>query len=461
MYEKGEYVMVQDSKNSTLDMDGERYLPWMPIEWGAIHHDHLGRYYFVMQFAKGGVILDIASGEGYGAALLAQGASKVVGVDVALEAVEFAKAKYQRNNLEYKQGDGCNIPIDGYEVFDVISSFETLEHLKEFEQILLINEFDRLIKNEGLLIISTPNYEYTHNVLKYSNPHHKKELTLKEFDRLLSTKFPYRIFLGQRCYFTNQIAELGIEMGEYKETVLTTGNECYVETSVDSKIPQNYICIASKKEISEKIASTLLFDINDSYFSKLYNDQAHLSTLRSQNNEAQQQNTHINSQLTELQVSNANLQQEINDSQSQLIAQQVSNTNLQQKFDVSQAQLFAQQASNTDLQQKFNDSQAQLIAQQASNVDLQQKFNTQLNAQQASEDVLQQKFNDSQAQLVAQQISYDALQQKFNASQATLSTQETSNTYLTNSLAAIESSSSWRITRPLRILKRTLFRKKQ
>ena len=85
----------------SLPWTGERYLTEIH---GSIELEHLHRYLFARQFSLGKRVLDIASGEGYGSALLAQSAANVIGVDIAAEAVAHAKVKYQADNLEFKIG---------------------------------------------------------------------------------------------------------------------------------------------------------------------------------------------------------------------------------------------------------------------------------------------------------------------------------------------------------------------
>ena len=52
-----------------MEYTGERYLPWEPNVQASYEHYH--RYLLALPFAKGKRVLDLASGEGYGTALLA------------------------------------------------------------------------------------------------------------------------------------------------------------------------------------------------------------------------------------------------------------------------------------------------------------------------------------------------------------------------------------------------------
>ena len=67
-----------------MEHTGERFLP--EIDGAYISYEHWHRYLFASSFVAGKSVLDVASGEGYGSALLALTAASVVGVDVAEDA---------------------------------------------------------------------------------------------------------------------------------------------------------------------------------------------------------------------------------------------------------------------------------------------------------------------------------------------------------------------------------------
>src|SRR5690606_33969585 len=96
-------------------------------------YEHLHRYAFAAQFVSGKKVLDLASGEGYGSYLLAKEANFVVGVDIDENAVKHASQKYQAENLNFVKGSICETPIKGEKEFDVIISFEAIEHIEEQE----------------------------------------------------------------------------------------------------------------------------------------------------------------------------------------------------------------------------------------------------------------------------------------------------------------------------------------
>jgi 2-polyprenyl-3-methyl-5-hydroxy-6-metoxy-1,4-benzoquinol methylase len=156
--------------------------------------EHLHRYAMAREFSIDKIVLDIASGEGYGSNLLAKIAHRVIGVDIDQETVELAKQKYKGSNLEYKVGNAANIPCEN-EFFDVVVSFETLEHHDKHTEMML--EIKRVLKSSGLCIISTPDKLIYSDKKNKQNPFHVKELYKDEFKTLLSAHFKNVVILKQ------------------------------------------------------------------------------------------------------------------------------------------------------------------------------------------------------------------------------------------------------------------------
>lgn len=174
----------------------ERFHP--RLEWPELAYEHWHRYLFAAELAGGKVVLDIASGEGYGSDLLAMHAKEVVGVDVDPDAIRSAAERYQRPNLRFLEGHASAVPIDGHDVFDLVVSFETIEHLYESEQEAFLGEMKRLLTADGMLIISTPNRGIS--PADTDNIFHRHEMSSHEFIGLLSTHFEQVAAFGQRVY---------------------------------------------------------------------------------------------------------------------------------------------------------------------------------------------------------------------------------------------------------------------
>ena len=182
--------------DSPLPFTGERFTPECTRE---IWYEHWHRYAIAARCAHGRRVLDAASGEGYGAALLAERASSVLALDLAPEAVAHAQARYRASNLRFERADVARLEYLPSASFDLIVSLETLEHLEEQEALLA--GFARLLGPGGLLLISTPDKRNYSERAGYQNPHHVRELYREEFEALLARHFPARRLFAQKLLF--------------------------------------------------------------------------------------------------------------------------------------------------------------------------------------------------------------------------------------------------------------------
>ena len=153
------------------------------------------------QYAQGKHVLDLACGEGYGSALLAQSASQVLGIGDCPEAVAHASAKYQGKNLSFEVGSVERVPAN--DLFDMIVCFEALEHIANHD--VLCKEVKRLLKPHGIFLISTPNKPVYSKNGKTQNPYHVKELDLTELQILLSRSFQHQYLYGQKTVTSSRI----------------------------------------------------------------------------------------------------------------------------------------------------------------------------------------------------------------------------------------------------------------
>ncbi len=169
----------------------ERFILDKNSKKNIIYNEHLIRYELAKKFVSGKIVLDIACGSGFGAKILARaGAEKVTAVDIDEKTVKKARNKNWLKNIVYRQGNAENL-AEKNETFDIIVSFETIEHLKNPEKYL--KELKRVIKNNGLIFISTPNKK----ISKEKNPFHFKEFEKEEFKEILSKYFKSILLLEQ------------------------------------------------------------------------------------------------------------------------------------------------------------------------------------------------------------------------------------------------------------------------
>jgi SAM-dependent methyltransferase len=186
-----------------MEMTGERFVPELR---GQIAYEHLHRYEIARRFASGRDVLDVASGEGYGASYLAQVAKSVVGVDIDAESIRHAASRYAAMNLRFRVGSASQLPLAD-DSFDLVVSFETIEHLVEQEEMLA--EIGRVLRADGKLIISSPNKLVYSDLPHYQNPFHLRELYFDEFRELLLRHFSSCAIFGHRIFAASAIHPLG------------------------------------------------------------------------------------------------------------------------------------------------------------------------------------------------------------------------------------------------------------
>ncbi len=186
-----------------LEFSGERFTPECERE---ISYEHIHRYAFAALWCKDARVLDAACGEGYGSSLLAQSAASVTGVDISAEAVQHAAQRYtEQESLDFRVADCTQLPFDS-DQFDMVVSFETLEHLKQQEAML--SEFRRVLNPEGFLILSSPDKAVYSEQRGFVNEFHVRELYREELEKLIAVEFPVCRLLGQKLMFHSAIWSL-------------------------------------------------------------------------------------------------------------------------------------------------------------------------------------------------------------------------------------------------------------
>ena len=177
-----------------VEFTGERVIP------GQVNADlwseHFARYAFARRFAGSKLVLDAGCGTGYGSAELAQSAAKVIGFDFAPDAAAYAKRTYPLANLQFASASCDTLPFPDAR-FDLVVAFEVIEHLNHYRR--FIAETARVLKDDGILIVSTPNKSYyaESRALSGPNPYHEHEFEAAEFHHELSVAFPHVSLLLQ------------------------------------------------------------------------------------------------------------------------------------------------------------------------------------------------------------------------------------------------------------------------
>jgi SAM-dependent methyltransferase len=180
----------------------ERFDP-KAFEGELVEAEHLARYHWAASIAEGREVLDAGCGEGYGGRILSNvgGATRYVGVDLDPEAVARARDAYGLDGrVELAVADVTALPFEDAS-FDLVTCFETIEHVAEQQKV--VSELARVLREDGLLLISSPNRD----VYPPGNPHHVRELTPAELEQLLSGSFSDVILFRQHNWLVSAVLD--------------------------------------------------------------------------------------------------------------------------------------------------------------------------------------------------------------------------------------------------------------
>jgi SAM-dependent methyltransferase len=174
------------------EFTGERVIP------GRVEDDlwaeHVSRYAFAASLSVAGGALDIGCGAGYGTAILAAGARSAAGIDIATEAIAYARRHYSQPNLWFASASALALPFSSAR-FGLVVAFEVIEHLADYRRML--EEAARVLAPGGLLVVSTPNRDYYAETRAAvgPNPFHAHEFDAAEFRAVLEERFAHvRLF---------------------------------------------------------------------------------------------------------------------------------------------------------------------------------------------------------------------------------------------------------------------------
>lgn len=179
-------------------------MPWAPDV--QVVYEHLHRYLWAARLVEGRRVLDLASGEGFGAAILAESAESVTGIDLDAQTVDHSALNYGGERIDFQVGDAGDLSRFASGSFGVVVGFEMIEHVEDQQRVL--DEIARVLEPDGLLIMSTPDRRAYSEATGQVNPFHIRELDHQEFVRLLEGKFEHAVIWGQRTITGSAVSTL-------------------------------------------------------------------------------------------------------------------------------------------------------------------------------------------------------------------------------------------------------------
>jgi len=266
----------------------ERYVPGT---WSKIAaYEHIPRYRLAKSLATGKSVLDFGCGTGYGAAMLADAAKTVTGLDIDESALGWARETHRKANLAFVRHDdlGDSLPAAS---FDVVTCFEMIEHVDHETQKRAVAGFARLLKDDGLLLISTPNPEVTK--LYGANPYHIREMSEAEFRELLAP-FPHVTILRQHVRAGVTFSH-GAEAANLAPAPLGVGPDAPVEH------PMAFVAICSRQAVP-KLTDSVFFDDSSDYVGDFMAREQHLQAARA---DAYSQGAHVRAAKTQYRIMSA------------------------------------------------------------------------------------------------------------------------------------------------------------
>lgn len=179
--------------DSYLYKTGERIVPGS-VTFAAFI-EHWQRYLFATKYCKYKIVLNVASGSGYGSIALLKQAKEVFNVDISELSVAYGNKYYGAYNNHFIQLDAERLKFPA-NFFDVVVSFETIEHLPHPKR--FISDCYRVLKKGGRLILSSPNKSITAPYTdRPANKFHLHEWNFDGIKKLLIQKFKIENLYGQ------------------------------------------------------------------------------------------------------------------------------------------------------------------------------------------------------------------------------------------------------------------------
>ncbi|WJG10583.1 class I SAM-dependent methyltransferase [Aliiglaciecola sp. LCG003] len=201
---------------------------------------HVFRYVFAHQYIRpNDRVLDCACGLGYGSYLLSTNdhVASVTAVDICPDSVAYANGVYGNDRLDYQVLDIDEYQSTDFKLFDLITSFETIEHVTDFHSFFKLCL--KSLKPDGRLIASVP-YLWVDETGKDPNPYHFHEFDWHKFASLLSD---YGFILEARYHQTAP--------GGFK---LTSAPRRFEQISLDSKeVDTEWLVIVATPNLSSPL----------------------------------------------------------------------------------------------------------------------------------------------------------------------------------------------------------------
>jgi ubiquinone/menaquinone biosynthesis C-methylase UbiE len=175
------------------------------------------RFRAAADMLTGEKVLDVGCNAGVLSRILAEKGKDVLGIDILPSAIEIARTFNQVSGTSFESGDLFKMAFTDNS-FDCVLFLETIEHVHEPAKFL--DEFRRILKPGGCLIVSTPNAVSYINILHQLLIWRKKDQakfveSLKAEPRNTGTQLDH-IFLWDFRTLSRYLVRSGFEYADHK-----------------------------------------------------------------------------------------------------------------------------------------------------------------------------------------------------------------------------------------------------
>lgn len=158
------------TSNEVVDLYGGAYMANLESVRPLLVKICEKRLTFVERYKNSGKMLDVGCGNGYFLRAAERNGWEVFGTEVSSYSIEYCKKKF---GIQIQHGEIFDTKYaENY--FDVITLWHTFEHVKD--PITYLQEFNSILKPDGLIFILVPNEKFILNYLKGWNWIGKSEI---------------------------------------------------------------------------------------------------------------------------------------------------------------------------------------------------------------------------------------------------------------------------------------------
>ena len=188
--EKVRNIMRRTSSEGALTVDGhaERGLPGFSEHRRYGYHRYMmARYMYAIPYIRGKDVLEIGCGLGWGAHLISEYPANVTCIDRSEAAISYARREWKDPAVQYTVRSVEELNAAG-QTYDVVLAYELIEHLEVEVARVLVREIARLLRPEGVVIMSSyfPEQDWQARQAERKNPFHPHIYTKGELSQLLA-----------------------------------------------------------------------------------------------------------------------------------------------------------------------------------------------------------------------------------------------------------------------------------